>query len=89
MAEQQTQDINTWGAVLKLWPLSVAIVGGIVFSVRQEGRINQLNDALANQRYITDHLTRVGEGLKDGQGQMREDIAVIKTVVLELKEQKK
>lgn len=74
----------TWQAVFRLWPIIIAIVGGIIFSIRQEGRINVLQEKVNNQVIITDHLTRAGEGIKLKLDEQAGDMREIKTIVIRL-----
>ena len=86
MATENTinTDGGVWANVFKLWPILVAIAGGIIFSVRQEGRINVQQTQINNQAVIIDHLTRAGEQLKNSGQETREDVREIKTMVLEI-----
>ena len=77
-------DGGVWANVFKLWPIVMAIIAGVIFSIRQEGRINVQQTQINNQATIIDHLTRAGEHLKNSGQETREDVREIKTMVLEI-----
>lgn len=82
-----TSTNNTWGEIVRLWPLTMAIVGGIVFSIRQEGRINVANGKTEYLEKVVDHLTRAGEGIKDELTKQSLISMETKTIVIEIKKQ--
>ena len=51
-------DMTMVDLMVKLWPILIALVAGIVWSVRTESNLN-------NNIKTTEHLTRSGERIKD------------------------